>query len=59
MEQKCSLCHTLDRVYKASKDQQTWITTIETMAGYMDDPEFVGQEEKNAISEFLTTQSDE
>ncbi len=59
VEQKCSLCHTLDRVYKASKDQQTWITTIETMAGYMDDPEFVGQEEKNSISEFLTTQSDE
>jgi mono/diheme cytochrome c family protein len=59
VEQNCSTCHTLDRVYKASKTQEEWVVTIETMGDYMGDPEFITQEEKDTISEFLATQPDE
>ncbi len=59
IEQKCSACHTLDRVYKASKTQEEWVETIETMADYMGEPEFINQEEKDTISEFLAAQNDE
>ncbi len=59
VEQQCSTCHTLERVYKSPKSQEEWVVTIETMADYMGDPEFFSQEEKDTISEFLATHPDE
>lgn len=59
INQKCSLCHDLDRVYKASKTQVEWVETIETMSDYTGEPEFLSQEEQQNIAEFLATRHDE
>ncbi|MCP4401209.1 MAG: hypothetical protein GY801_28415 [bacterium] len=58
VEQKCSSCHTLDRVYKAEKTQAEWAGSIETMAEYAEDPEFLTEEEKGSMIEFLATQQE-
>ncbi|MFH1008864.1 MAG: DUF6529 family protein [Candidatus Latescibacterota bacterium] len=57
--QKCTTCHTLDRVYEASKTQQEWAATLGRMVGYMGSPESLTPEEKDAISEFLANEEDE
>lgn len=55
VERKCSSCHTLDQVYHAKKTPSEWVTTIETMVEYAEDPDLVTQEEKDLMSEFLAT----
>lgn len=31
VDTKCSLCHTLDRVYSADKTRDEWVTTVDRM----------------------------
>ncbi len=58
VERKCAACHTLDRVYKASKNQDEWAETLVTMAEYAEDPQLLTDEEKTSMIEFLATQQD-
>jgi len=50
VDSKCSLCHTLDRVYGATKSQAEWETTVDRMKtnGLV-----VTDEEYTTIVEFL------
>lgn len=56
VEQKCATCHTLDRVYKATKNQDEWAETIDKMAEYAEDPEFLTDDEKASMIKFLAFQ---
>lgn len=53
VERKCSQCHELDRVYAAQKNEAQWKATIERMAGYSGDPEFLKAEEPEAVISHL------
>jgi cytochrome c5 len=33
LEERCTACHTLDRVERAQKTQEEWVTTVERMIG--------------------------
>jgi mono/diheme cytochrome c family protein len=34
VEQKCSVCHALDRVNAAQKDRASWVATVDRMRGH-------------------------
>jgi len=50
VDSKCSMCHTLDRVYTASKTQAEWETTVTRMKS---NGLVVTDEEYTTIIEFL------
>lgn len=53
VDTKCSLCHTLDRVYDASKSEEEWVTTIDRMKrnGLV-----ISDDEYATVLEFLVAQ---
>ncbi|MCI5210446.1 MAG: hypothetical protein D3910_17035 [Candidatus Electrothrix sp. ATG2] len=55
VEQKCSFCHGLDKVYIAEKTPEEWGKTIDKMAAYSDQEEFLSSHEKEAVIEFLSS----
>lgn len=52
--QKCSICHNLDRVFGASKNNEEWTATVGRMVVTMDDPDFLSEQEKADIITFLS-----
>jgi len=54
VSQKCSICHNLDRIFGASKNSGEWTATVGRMAATMDDPDFLSEQEKEAIVSFLS-----
>ncbi|RUM35191.1 MAG: hypothetical protein DSY50_05355 [Desulfobulbus sp.] len=54
VSQKCSICHTLDRVYGAKKNGLEWNSTVARMIRTMADPDFLSKEEQSLITDFLS-----
>ncbi|WPD21810.1 MAG: photosystem P840 reaction-center cytochrome c-551 [Candidatus Electrothrix aestuarii] len=54
IEQKCSFCHGLDRIYMAQKNHDGWVKIIENMVEYSEQEHFLTQQEKEAVIEFLS-----
>jgi mono/diheme cytochrome c family protein len=50
VEQKCTLCHTLDRVDQASKSADEWSATVDRMVGH---GLVVTDDEKTVIVDYL------
>jgi mono/diheme cytochrome c family protein len=53
VSQKCSLCHNLDRVFKASKSKDQWYQTVKKMTAYSGDPKFLSAKEMENIITYL------
>uniref|UniRef100_UPI004056E47B hypothetical protein n=1 Tax=Candidatus Electrothrix sp. TaxID=2170559 RepID=UPI004056E47B len=53
IEKKCTVCHSIDRVYEADKNHAEWEQTVKKMTGYSDQMNFLNQKEKETIIEFL------
>lgn len=34
LEERCTVCHTLDRVERAQKSRESWVDTVDRMIGY-------------------------
>lgn len=56
-QNKCSVCHSLDRPLEKNKDFQTWMETVQRMAAKK--PEHLTDAEIEAISGFLTAKGTE
>ena len=54
VSQKCTRCHSLERVFKASKTRKQWRQTLEKMINYAGDPEFLAPKEKEDIAAYLS-----
>ncbi|MGB5685962.1 MAG: cytochrome c [Candidatus Electrothrix sp.] len=53
VEKKCSGCHSIDRAYGASKNHSEWTQTVEKMVRYSDRMDFLNQQEKKIVIDFL------
>jgi mono/diheme cytochrome c family protein len=56
-QQKCSVCHSLERPLKKNKEFQAWVETVSRMAAKK--PEYLTEEEIQAISGFLAAKGAE
>ena len=56
-QQKCSICHALERPLEKNKEFQAWMETVKRMAAKR--PEHLTDEEIQAISGFLTAKGSE
>ncbi|MCI5146792.1 MAG: hypothetical protein D3923_15025 [Candidatus Electrothrix sp. AR3] len=54
IEEKCTSCHTLDRINEAEKSRAEWKHTVDKMIGYSDQMNFLNQKEQDAIIDLLT-----
>jgi cytochrome c2 len=54
VSQKCTRCHDLERVFKASKTESQWQQTLEKMVNYAGDPEYLALKEKKDIAAYLS-----
>lgn len=54
VSRKCSMCHNLDRVFKASKSKDQWQQTVRKMMAYSGDPKFLSTREIEEIITFLS-----
>ncbi|WP_417912763.1 DUF6529 family protein [Candidatus Electronema sp. TJ] len=54
--QKCTRCHSLDRVRMAKKSAEEWRAAVERMEHHADDPTFLSPEEKEAVLRLLIEQ---
>ncbi|XOF34750.1 MAG: photosystem P840 reaction-center cytochrome c-551 [Candidatus Electrothrix sp. YB6] len=57
IEQKCSSCHEVDRIYTANKERLEWVQTVEKMIGYADQLPMLNQKEKKAVIEYLSNRN--
>jgi mono/diheme cytochrome c family protein len=57
VEQKCSFCHGLDRIYLADKTHEEWVEIVDNMIGYSEQVEFMSPQEKEAVIDFLSNRS--
>ncbi|XOF34748.1 MAG: hypothetical protein ACL93V_05525 [Candidatus Electrothrix sp. YB6] len=57
VEQKCSSCHGIDRVYAADKDHAEWTQTVEKMMRYSTKMNFLNQQEKETVIEYLANRN--
>ncbi len=57
--QKCTICHDLDRVLGARKNDQEWLSTVNRMITTMDDPDFLSEDEVSDIVIFLSRRGEE
>lgn len=53
VEKKCTVCHSIDRVYGADKTHSEWEKTIAKMMRYSDQMNFLNQKEKETVIDFL------
>jgi len=53
VEKKCSGCHSIDRAYGAKKNHSEWTQTVEKMVRYSDRMDFLNQQEKKIVIDFL------
>ena len=56
-QQKCNVCHGLERPLEKNKEFQKWVTTVRRMAAKK--PEHLTEEEIQAVSGFLTAKGEE
>ncbi|MDH3390670.1 MAG: hypothetical protein OEL85_02600 [Desulfobulbaceae bacterium] len=56
-QQKCNVCHGLERPLEKNKEFQEWVTTVRRMAAKK--PEHLTEEEIQAVSGFLTAKGEE
>ena len=56
-QQKCNVCHGLERPLEKNKEFQEWVTTVRRMAAKK--PEHLTDEEIQAVSGFLTAKGEE
>ncbi len=56
LEQKCSVCHNLERIYKSSKSELEWQSTLEKMVKMSGSPDNLSETEKKEIIIFLLSQ---
>jgi mono/diheme cytochrome c family protein len=56
-QQKCNVCHSLERPLEKNKEFQEWVTTVRRMAAKK--PEHLTEEEIQAVSGFLTAKGEE
>jgi mono/diheme cytochrome c family protein len=56
-QQKCSVCHGLERPLEKNKEFQAWVETVRRMASKK--PEHLTEEEIQTISGFLTAKGEE
>ncbi len=56
LEQKCSVCHNLERIYKSSKGELEWQSTLEKMVKMSGSPDYLSETEKKEIIIFLLSQ---
>jgi cytochrome c5 len=55
LQQKCTICHNLDRVRQAKKNESEWSATIERMIGYSKNPQHLSEGEKAHLITMLTS----
>ena len=53
VEKKCSLCHSINRVYKADKSRSEWEQTVEKMIRFSDQMNFLNHQEKKTVIDYL------
>lgn len=53
VDTKCSLCHTLDRVYSADKTRDEWVTTVDRMKA---NGLVIGEDEYATVIDYLSAQ---
>ena len=56
-QQKCSVCHSLERPLEKNKEFQAWVATVRRMTAKK--PEHLTEEEIQAVSGFLTAKGEE
>ena len=56
-QQKCNVCHGLERPLEKNKEFQAWVVTVRRMAAKK--PEHLTEEEIQAVSGFLTAKGEE
>jgi cytochrome c2 len=56
-QQKCNVCHSLERPLEKNKEFQAWVETVRRMAAKK--PEHLTEEEIQAVSGFLTAKGEE
>ena len=54
IKEKCTSCHSLERIYKLKKSRAEWTETVKKMIGYSDEMNFLNKEERETIIDFLT-----
>ncbi|CAK8718071.1 Quinohemoprotein amine dehydrogenase A, alpha subunit, heme binding [Candidatus Electrothrix laxa] len=57
VDQKCSFCHGLDRIYMADKTTEEWVEVVGNMIGYSEQAEFMSPQEKESVIDFLSSRS--
>ena len=53
VEKKCTICHSIDRVHEAEKTHSEWEQTIAKMMRYSDQMDFLNQQERDDIIDYL------
>ena len=53
VEKKCTICHSIERVHEADKTHSEWEQTITKMMRYSDRMDFLNQQEKEDIIDYL------
>ena len=59
LEQKCIVCHNLERIYKSSKSELEWQSTLKQMVKMSGNPDYLSETEKKEIITFLFSQKRE
>ena len=57
LNQKCTICHNLDRINQAVKNELEWTTTIEKMIRYSRNPQHLSKTEQATLIEHLITKN--
>jgi cytochrome c2 len=55
LQNKCTLCHDLERVYKAEKDASAWIVTLDRMIQHSGNPDYLTDLEKADLTDYLVS----
>lgn len=53
IKKKCTVCHSVDRIYGADKTHEEWEQTVKKMIRYSDQMNYLNQKEKKTIIDFL------
>ena len=54
LKKKCTICHTLERVNKAKKNETQWKATVDKMIEYIKNPDHLTEEEKTILINYLS-----
>lgn len=59
VEQKCSQCHNLERVFSARKNKPQWFSTMDRMTKHRGDPNFLTTDQRESIAFFLVNRGED